>query len=300
MYRDGGLLLLKATGGRQAELTRKQLHESFKNYNLRITAEIYYHRVNFLDVTLNLKEERYIPYRKPDNDPLYIDFRSNHLPCIIKQLPVSINKRLCTLSSDEKSFESVAPIHEDALKRSRFNMKLSYSERHKATPIQRKTTRKSNIIWFNPPYSKNVKTNIAPKFLRLIDKHFPKSSKLHKIFNRNSTKVTYSCMPNVKSNISSHNHRVLKKAKACTNVKLCNCRDKNECLLGGKCLTPSVVYKAAIKTKDTAHQTKNYCSWAFQRKINNHKKCLLNMSGFTNLGTLGCLNGLKPIQTGYS
>ena len=25
---------------------------------------------------------------------------------------------------------------------------------------------------------------------------------------------------------------------------------------------------------------------------------LLNMSRFTNLGTLGCLNGLKPIQTG--
>ena len=74
----------------------------------------------------------------------------------------------------------------------------------------------------------------------------------------NSIKVSYSCMPNVKSNISSHNHRVLKKAKASTNVKLCNCRDKNECPLDGKCLTPSVVYKAAITTKDTAHETKNY------------------------------------------
>ena len=126
----------------------------------------------------------------------------------------------------EKSFESIAPIYEDALKRSRFNMKLSYSERHKATPTQSKTTRKRNF-WFNPPYSKNVKTNVAQKFLRLIDKHFPKSSKLHKIFNRNSIKVSYSCMPNVKSNISSHNHRVLKKAKTSTNVKLCNCRDKN-------------------------------------------------------------------------
>ena len=129
---------------------------------------------------------------------------------------------------------------------------------HKATPTQSKTTRKRNIIWFNTPYSKNVKTNVAQKFLRLIDKHFPKSSKLHKIFNRNSIKVSYSCMLNVKSNISSHNHLVLKKANASTNAKLCNCREKNDCPLGGKCLTSSVVYQAAITTKDTAHQTKNY------------------------------------------
>ena len=279
LYRDDGLLLLKGTGGRQAELARKQLHETFKKFNLRITAEINYHTVNFLDVTFDLKEERYIPYRKPNNDPLYIDSRSNHPPCIIKQLPVSINERLCSLSSDEKSFESIAPIYEDALKRSRFNMKLSYSEKHKATPTQSKTTRKRNIIWFNPPYSKNVKTNVAQKFLRLIDKHFPKSSKLHKIFNRNSIKVSYSCMPNVKSNISSHNHRVLKKANASTNAKLCNCRDKNECPLGGKCLTSSVVYQAAITTKDTAHQTKNYIgvtAGPFKERFNNHKKSINN------------------------
>ena len=176
--------------------------------------------MNFLDVTLNLKEERYIPYRKPNNDPLYIDSRSNHPPCIIKQLPVSINKRLCFLSSDEKSFESIAPIYEDALKRSTFNMKLSYSEGYKSTPTQSKTTRKRNIIWFtDSPYSKNVKTNVAQKFLRLIDKHFPKY-RINKILNRNSIKVSYSCMPNVKSNISSHNHCALKKAKAFTNAKL--------------------------------------------------------------------------------
>ena len=33
--------------------------------------------------------------------------------------------------------------------------------------------RKRNIIWLNPPYSMNVKTNIVRKFLQLIDKHFP-------------------------------------------------------------------------------------------------------------------------------
>ena len=123
-----------------------------------------------------------IPYRKPNNDPLYIDSRSSHPPCIMKQQP-----------------DQLISVRVPCL---RFNMKLSYSERHKATPTQSKTTRKRNIIWFSPPYSKNIKTNVAQKFLRLIGKYFPKSSKLHKIFNRNSNKVSYSCMPNVKSNIS--------------------------------------------------------------------------------------------------
>ena len=31
----------------------------------------------------------------------------------------------------------------------------------------------------------------------MLDKHFPKKSKLHKIFNRSTVKVSYSTMPNV-------------------------------------------------------------------------------------------------------
>ena len=142
-YRDDGLILLKGTGGRQAELTRKQLHEIFKKQDFRITTEINYHTVNFLDVTLNLNEEKYQPYRKPNNTPLYIDSRSNHPPCIIKQLPASINRHLSSLSSDAKSFESNAPLYQDALHRSTHHVKLSYS----------KTTKEVNLI--NLPQEKH-------------------------------------------------------------------------------------------------------------------------------------------------
>ncbi len=40
--------------------------------------------------------------------------------------------------------------------------------------------------------------------LYVIDKHFPPNHKLHKIFNRNTVKISYSCMNNVKSIISTH------------------------------------------------------------------------------------------------
>ena len=99
LYRDDGLLILKGTGGRQADLTRKDLHRMFNEFDLKVTAQINNHQVNFLDVTFNLNEENYHPYRKPNNDPLYIDSRSNHPPNIIKQLPKSINDRLSALSS---------------------------------------------------------------------------------------------------------------------------------------------------------------------------------------------------------
>ena len=67
------------------------------------------------------------------------------------------------------------------------------------------------IIWFNPPYSKHVKTNIGKIFMKLISKHFPKQHKYYKIFNKNTVKLSYSCMPNMLSIITKHNKTFLNK-----------------------------------------------------------------------------------------
>ena len=63
---------------------------------------------------------------------------------------------------------------------------------------------------FNPPFSKNFSTNIGRTFLNLLDTHFPKDNKLHKIFNRNNVKISYSCMDNMTNIINTHNKLVLK------------------------------------------------------------------------------------------
>ena len=84
--------------------------------------------------------------------------------------------------------------------------------------------RKRNIIWFNPPFSMNVKSNIKKNFLQLIDKHFPRSSKLHKIFNRNTVKVSYSCTPNFQKIIKGHNKQSRSRKEQKTAD--CNCRRK--------------------------------------------------------------------------
>ena len=68
---------------------------------------------------------------------------------------------------------------------------------------------KLKIILYNAPYSANVKTNIGKIFLNLIKKHFPKTNKLHKIFNRNTVKISYSCMSNISSIILGNNKNLL-------------------------------------------------------------------------------------------
>ena len=110
-------------------------------------------------------------------------------------------------------------MYENALSRSNYNVNLHYiisSVSNSSISQSSKSNRKRNIISFNPPYSKNVKTNVACKFLQHIDKHFPKSSRLHTIFNRNNIKVSikYSYMRNVKTSISNHNCQLLSSSSA--------------------------------------------------------------------------------------
>ena len=59
------------------------------------------------------------------------------------------------------------------------------------------------------PFNINLATNVAKIFLSLIDKHFPKNNKLSEIFIKNTIKVSYSCLPNVKQTISRNNKRLL-------------------------------------------------------------------------------------------
>ena len=137
---------------------------------------------------------------------------SNHPPSITRQLPTSINKRIALLSSDEQTFQESAPIYQSALRHSNFDHDMSYTQHTSQQPRTRRN-RQRNIIWFNPPFSSSVSTNIGRDFLNLIDKHFPPHHKLHKILNRNTVKVSYSCMNNVKSIITKHNARIAKNDK---------------------------------------------------------------------------------------
>ena len=138
-----------------------------------------------------------LPYRKPDNPPVYINSCSNHPPTVIKQRPKSISKRLSNLSSNEEIFEKTKPTYRDALSKNGFQEELSYISAQFKNNKNDNKLRKRKIIWYNRPYSANIKTNTGKTFLNLIKKHFPKTNKLHKIFNKNPVKISYSCNKNL-------------------------------------------------------------------------------------------------------
>ena len=126
LYRDDGLALIEGNSPRLADKARKDLSSAFQELGLKITAEVNYKTVNFLDVTLNLTSKLYKPYRKPNNEPLYIHKESNHPPSIIKHLPAAINRRVASLSSDKQTFDTVAPTYDRALKQSNYHTKFQF------------------------------------------------------------------------------------------------------------------------------------------------------------------------------
>lgn len=101
LYRDDGLAVFKNISGPQAERIRKDITSHFKNNGLNITIQTNLKIVNYLDFAFNLNNGRYCPYRKPNNQPLYINAKSNHPPNIIKQLPDSISRRISDNSCND-------------------------------------------------------------------------------------------------------------------------------------------------------------------------------------------------------
>ena len=270
LYRDDGLGILRNLSGPEIERIRKRIIKIFKDSGLNITIKMNLKTVDFLDVRFDLLNGTYQPYRKPNNQPVYINKQSNHPPNILKELPKAINKRISDISCNENVFNNAKTTYEKALKDSGFAETFTYIKPDNVTNNNReKKKRKRKIIWYNPPFSLNVKTNIGKIFFKILRKNFPKSNPMSKIFNKNTVKISYSCTRNVKSIISSHNKQILRPKPQ---PKGCNCRDKKNCPLENKCLTPKIVYQADV-TNDTDDTYKYYRGLAetpFKDRYRNH------------------------------
>ena len=240
LYRDDGLGL-STQRPQQVERTKKFICQIFKNNGLKVTIEANKKVVDFLDVELNLNNGSHRPYLKPNSSLLYVNSKSNHPPSILKNIPVSVNKRLSELSSSEKVFEESVQCYQKALNDSGYTHVLKF----KPPEEKRRRQRQRKIVWYNPPYSKNMATNVGKQLFKLMEKHFPKGHVLEPIINKNTVKLSYSCLPNVENIISKHNKKILN--PVFQDVQ-CKCQPE-ECPVGGKCETAGIVYKATILTE---------------------------------------------------
>ena len=94
LHRDDGLGCFLNLSGPESEKVKKEVCKIFKQSGLSITVECNLQITDFLDVTFDLRTDKYYPYRKDNNQLLYINKQSNHPPTIIKQISSMVNRRI--------------------------------------------------------------------------------------------------------------------------------------------------------------------------------------------------------------
>ena len=76
LYRDDGLAIFKNTSGPAAEKLKKEIQKLFKEKDLDIIVQCNLKITNYLDMTLNLNDGSYHPYRKPNKETIFTSIQT--------------------------------------------------------------------------------------------------------------------------------------------------------------------------------------------------------------------------------
>ena len=158
----------------------------------------------------------------------------------------------------------------------------------------------------------NVKTNNGKAFLDLVRKHFSRHHKYSRIFNTNTLKVSYSCMPNMGNIIKQHNTKILQ-PRPSNQQEPCNCQNPDSCPLEGNCNTVDSVYQATVESDSTGDPLNpmpsrtpsenvyiGIVAGVFKPRYRNHKKSFNNREYETNTKLSDFIWKLKDKNIRYS
>ena len=116
LYRDNGLIT-KELNSLKLDKYREKISNALKLLRFKITIKTNLKITNFLDIILNLEKGTFKPFKKENDTPNYIHTSPNHPPSIIKQIPISISRRLSDNSSNINIFYSKKNIYNNTLKK---------------------------------------------------------------------------------------------------------------------------------------------------------------------------------------
>ena len=97
-----------------------------------------------------------------------------------ERIPAAMNRRSSALTSNKE-------ILDEALWSSGFNESLHNCTKNTTAPKKSHINR--NMIWFNPPYSKNVRTKVARTFLEPNQKALPTKPQSPPLYNKSKNNV---------------------------------------------------------------------------------------------------------------
>ena len=148
-----------------------------------------------------------------------------------------------------------------------------------------------------------MKTQIGKKKFKLIDTAFPQTNPLHKLFTRQTVKVSYKCMPNMAKAVAQHNVKTLKDdTQRIVQQPGCNCQGgPGQCPVQGKCLTDSVVYRATV-TETGSGNVETYTGVTgntFKDRYNGHKYDIRHQKGRHNTCLANHIWNLKDEGENY-
>ena len=103
MYRYNRLSVFKNKSGPESEKIKKSSQFIYREDKLKIKIQSNSKILDYLDVTFTLTGSSYRSFNKTNNEINYTHKQSNYLPSIIMQLPLSVERRLRKLSSNEKN-----------------------------------------------------------------------------------------------------------------------------------------------------------------------------------------------------
>ena len=96
------------------------------------------------------------------------------------------------------------------------------------------------------------------------------------VFNRNTLKISCSCMPKIGQVIKNHNKSILDQNEPELLKKRCNCREKTACPLENKCLTEYVVYRAQVTSGNETSTYIGLTEGTFKKRYTCHKSSFSN------------------------
>ena len=158
----------------------------FKQHHLNLDIKYNLKLVDYLNIAFDLTTGLFKPFNNTNNIRRYVDAKLNHPASILNKTPKSVSKRKTNPCNEQISSAAGLSFNE-ILDKCGYSEKLPFK---KEQNTHERRNRGRNIIWYNPPFNKNVKTNIAKQFLHLLDKYFSRNHKYRKIFNRNNVKIS--------------------------------------------------------------------------------------------------------------
>ena len=91
------------------------------------------------------------------------------------------------------------------------------------------------------------------------------------MFSRNTIKLSYSCMANVRTIISNHKKaKINKSVRTNDQKKNCNCRNPNSCPMDENCNVENVIYQAEVTTPATKETYTRLCDTTLKLRFRNH------------------------------